>query len=498
MATPPANLPRWAIYGSLALLGTALRLALALKIQPWSQAPDWWAWATLLHSSPPPLQFDQLLHYPHEGGSILLSLLALGLAPSNATALPALIAAALVLDFGLRWWASLWVEKLLGPTAALAYALWQVCALPLLLWWGILPVGLHYLASFFPLLFVCAAQRPTRRAGWLGVVCGLGVLWTWDNLLLLGAALPWLVDPKRLRASVIQLSICYGCALALVVPFLLIKLWLPIGFELEQANALWLRGVVWVVPPPLALAKQLIATLFITLPNAIGLSFPLNWLWWALWLACLAQTSTAPAWAVLKNIGWVVGLYLFVYSLSPFHTAFARVDFSAYRHLAYILPLVALAGVGGGGPRFAVAHRVAFGGLLALSLAGAISMFTLPAAPPNYQAAGWVLARKLGHDPQRLEHLIEQQPLAQQAEWMRGVGWGTTATLLNPATPLAAEERLPQLQQILNAYAPIHRPALLQGVCHAFAPGITPQLDATLLTELQTVLDLPAGACVRP
>jgi hypothetical protein len=492
-----SELMRWLmICLGLAFLGTGLRLAVAVDGQTWNQSPDLWAWGALV-DEPGPLRLDRLMHYPHEGGSLVVSLVALAAGSLVGHAIPPLVMASLALDTLFRFAVILLVDRTFGRRWALGYALWSVCAVPLLVWWSAVPVGLHALAGVFPMLFVAAAGTPAAgRARRMGIVCGIALLWGWDNVVLLAAAVALLVDRSAARQSATNVAVAVAWALALASVVVLVGARGDLGFELEPRGALWLRGVTWSAPDPVTTLRRVTSTLLVAFPYGVMLAAPLGWLWWSGWLALSLGSWTSPAaWAPLRAVAWVTSFYIAAYSLSPFASALPRPDPIAYRHLAFILPVMAVAGLDIGERRGW--RRAIVGGLLALGLWGVVELFARPVARPPMAAAGWVLARKLGHDPARVEGLIAARPAAEQHEWLEGVGWGTTA-VLGYAMTESLDSRLTRIVVLLSRYSAASAPALGRGVCRAFGPGITPRLDPALLAALQGAGAAPADCGAAP
>ena len=73
----------WKRYDILILcfLGTFVRIMYGLIYEPWLQAPDHLAWELLIEQGS--FRYDHLIHYPHEGGSILISIIGLSIDPPS-------------------------------------------------------------------------------------------------------------------------------------------------------------------------------------------------------------------------------------------------------------------------------------------------------------------------------------------------------------------------------------------------------------------------------
>jgi hypothetical protein len=490
---------RWLRYAGLALAGTGLRLWVAWAVQTWHRSPDLLAWGALLMEGPG-LGLDRLLHYPHEGGSIIVSLVAMGLARAGLDLVPPLVGSALLLDTVSRVGACLVVDRLFGPGKALWFGAWTVCAVPLVLWWSAVPVGLHHLAGVFPLAFILAASSTTGdRASRMGLVCGLSLLWAWDNLVLLVAVVPILYDRLDVRASLARLLVFFVWSAGIASLLFLVRSAGSTGFELEPRGPFWLRGVELTGLDPMTAIAGLATTAVVSLPAALALGPLLGWLWWTCWALLAAgnrdEKSGNPM--AVRAAGWVIATYVLAYSVSPFRSAIWDINVIAYRHLTYIVALVVVVAIARAG-RQSRRGRLAFAGLLALGVAGSAGLLSMPEASIDPARAGWVLARKLGHDPRRLERLVEGRPLSERPEWMEGIGWGTTAIVLGPSSAAPEAERSSRVTALLSQYAAEHRAALQRGVCRAFAPGVTPRLDRQHLSALQAAGFAPTDCATEP
>jgi hypothetical protein len=143
-----------------------------------------------------------------------------------------------------------------------------------------------------------------------------------------------------------------------------------------------------------------------------------------------------------------------------------QIHFLAYRHISYVLPLVVLLGIQG----LTANTRVT------------------PVPTPSYRGAGWTLARKLGHDPERLMRLLRLAPIDSREDYAFGYGQGLTAILLEGvATP--NHPSFTQLITTIDRFPPADRESMIQGAIAAFNPGFTPRLEPSMLPALRDVID---------
>jgi hypothetical protein len=174
------------------VLGTVVRVAYGFSIHAWYGAPDQLAWGLSLSEM---LQhghwnYFQTIHAPHEGGSLIIGLLALLLSPFQFI-MPPLSLAALLIDLVSRL-IQIRVVGLVNKTAAPWYAAWTVFAVPALVPWGTVNFGLHALAGFFPFLIIYIGYRwggHKYLALILAGFCALSLSVSYDNLVLVPVGL---------------------------------------------------------------------------------------------------------------------------------------------------------------------------------------------------------------------------------------------------------------------------------------------------------------------
>lgn len=481
------------------LLGTVVRLFYGVKAQSWDAAADQVAWGVLLEEliQGASLRYDQLIHYPHEGGSVLMSLLAWYLAPFR-NFLPPLSAAVLLVDFIARGVQLLVVRKVFDNSVTWLFGLWTILAVPQLIPWATVNLGLHAVAACFPFLFLylLTREKPLLEQSVLsGLLVGAAVAFSYDNLVLIPAFLviaAFRKDPlaRKFKAA----ALFAGSIVITVTPHVWARLFLDNAFELTGFDAMSVRGTdcsggafserwlnllqVWYQ----ALVGASTMPAFWGIPNVV---VRIVWL-----LICLVGLGLglAPA-SKLKSpfkIGLVVAVvFVLMYALSPFYTSLNNAEsYTTYRHFSYILPLLVVLSIAG---MLQSKQRPLLLpiGLMFLSVLGSAT-FIATAAPKKQSTsiiAGWVLAKKIGHDTKRLKKVASLQPPEIQRELINGAVWGLTSTILeNVDDPY--DPKVDQLVLALRQFLPENAYEVENGVRHSFSEGLTPQLNPVLLPEL--------------
>lgn len=181
---------------------------------------------------------------------------------------------------------------------------------------------------------------------------------------------------------------------------------------------------------------------------------------------------------------WVILLFSIAYAMSP--VFFDRVDaksYLPYRHFTFILPLLVLLMMVGLVQLRASAWVLGAWLVVCASASLTFMVRTSPCASGNDGATGWVLARKYGHDPERLVGMVEFAPEPSREDLLRGFGWGMTATIFEH-TSLRDSMPMARMCRYWSRFPARYRVQLLDGVRVAFAPGITPVLESSIEPEL--------------
>ena len=488
----------------LLLLGTAVRLIYGFLARDWQAAPDQMAWDLLLKElvEGGGVRYDQLIHYPHEGGGVLISGLALLSWPFSGF-LPPLTLAALLMDLISRGIQVFLARKLFGDTTAWWFGIWTVFALPSLLPWATVNFGLHALSSFWPFVFLWALQSRWRNfspAQLAGAVTGLALSMSYDSLILVPAFVVFLILSHEKLMAKGQQALSYLLTLILfLVPHLFSRWFFEDGFELKEDPWFSIRGEEVSGGNWKTKLTNVHDTLRYTLPGSsmlpqiagLGLTLGRN-IWLAFGFLGILMGVLMKYW--LRRIFLigvaVVGLYLLLFAWSPFFAGHSnQTNYVYYRHLTYILPLLTLLAIHG-----LVKARWFFRYLppiwITWCLVGSL-VFILRAQPPEKpvdRVTGWVLAKKLGHDPERLVHLTHLVEEEAREEMVKGFGWGATAALMEGVESLDH----PSVEKLLFIYGQLpqeNKEDFKEGILMAFEPYFTPTLEIELRPGMKELLE---------
>ena len=485
-----AGRPPWRHYLLLVIAGTVARAMLAGWTALWNFSADQAAWGLGLEAMAAEgrLTYAGLMHYPHEGGSWLVGLVALLFRPL-AELMPPLVWATLLLDALVRCAQIVLAHRLVGASVARWFAWWTVFAAPLMLPWSVVACGLHALLAFAPLLLASQLHRPPVVKGLLiGVLAGLA----YDVWALFPVVLAALALQRAGQRWTAVLACAVGAATGFA-PHLLMRFLLDDGFHLEGMGLLSIRGLEQGGMYLGALPGRAAGVLLRDLPAAFTLlpvgSMGARWLAFAGALvliavlrACWRRGYDAPELRVL--VGMVV-LFVIVLIIAPFQE---RPGSGAgplhYRYHAFMLPVLMLLVFQGMGHARRWMAPVLIASCAALTIGYA---FTRERTAVNTEAVGWVLARKHGHDVAHMTRLVQLVPTDKRPSVVFGMGWGTAAALFDRRVPdqLGAD----RLRALVAAMPPEWEQGYLHGVERAFAAGITPVLDPrwrALLPEART------------
>ena len=477
----------------IALLGTLLRLLYAHFFAPGHQSPDQLAWEMALNDcfASGRFPYDQLIHYPHEGGTIPISWMSLVIKLfTNANSLAI---SALILDFVVRLVQMHVVKKVFAPRIALAFSVWTIFALPSLIPWGTVNFGLHSISSVFPflLLLILSKDRSSPRHFLLnGAFLGLALWFSYANVVLIPVyflSLCWHRKPLQQWAYAVA-------SLALVLGLhVLVRTYADAGFHLAGYENTTIRGFglslselkpsehfweVWTETFPRSTLLR---------SNTIAPSGWLQNLWLRLvfiGFACLLimRVMRASKQGVATAF-FIIVTFMALYAMSPFfYDGTHRKSFIAYRHFSYILPFVAMYAIVG------LSHfrlrYVLVPLFLACGVLGSSMLFTQePKAEDPMVATGWALTSKFGHDSARLTRIIDRVQVDQKA-LLVGRGWGTSTLLFQDANrqdTVALHNKITMLLQMIDQYEGMNRTAVCDGMKRAFGVSVTPQLDTTIL-----------------
>lgn len=479
----------------LAALGSAVRIFYGVTFGWWLVSPDELAWETLVRAEG--WRYDQLIHYPHEGGSIVLSLLArIVLLFTDAHPFPIVVS---VLSFFSRLLQLHITARVFGTRVAIVFGLWTVIASPSLLPWGMVGYGLHALSAIFPflLLFLLHSwNHSTAHFRRLGLFLGLSIWFSYLNVLLVPAAVIFLLHRKNHSWRALQTSALLAGILGL---HLLVRTVADAGFELSGYGTLSVRGTsvelcAWET-------WQRLGHLFSGLVNAgvaqSSEALTHGWMRFA-YLGILTVALTAWRFmvhrgehtAAVVSVVALVPLFLMAYSLSPFYTEYYIGNHIAFRHLAYILPLTSLVVMVG-----LWWFRVRWLLLPAfLVLCGYASYLAFSATPPQpnritSKVVGWVIGTKLGHNPLRLDAMVAAAD-SHQVMLNQGIGWGMSTALFEGvelSDSLTTQAHTDTLLQLIRQHDSSYRAQIYKGVRWGFSDSVRPLLDKQILKHIDSI-----------
>ncbi|MDB9701701.1 hypothetical protein OAA53_03085 [Salibacteraceae bacterium] len=469
------------------LLGLITRIIYGVWHEPWLNAPDQLAWDILLNEAilSGSLRYDQLIHYPHEGGTILISFMALIIKKSGLT--NALTIGALIIDLASRSVQVFIVSKISNRTVFHAFAIWTVFSLPSILPWSTVNFGMHSLFSFVPFLVILLAEsreRTSKQIAITGILAGLAIWLSYVNIVII----PIMALALFLRNAKWQ---DYGLLYATCTGVLLIHIWVRStfdpGFHLAEFSGTEVRGLDYSHLRDLETYKRLYLVFIEALPGSSMLpemfgfdASTMRSIW--NWFICVGVGATLITFLRNRNQSILLALaisliFVLLYAVSPFYDGHIDRDNYVYsRHLTYILPLLVFLTIYGLNKlRLNVIWLSLFIGLA--SIGSMRFMLQNSEANPKYREAGWVLGTKLGHDPERLGKIADQQPERSEA-LMEGMGWSITASILG--TNLTEEERLAKFEKIRSGIRDEHLESFNNGVQIAFEKGMQPKLEVKL------------------
>lgn len=484
------RLPRgsWFLF---VLAGTLVRFVFGWSRELWNCAPDQLAWGISLDDlmTNGPVAYKQLIHYPHEGGTLLMSLLSLLFRPLGSI-MPPLSWASLLVDAIARYVQIRIAFRLFGDRTALWFAVWTVLAAPVMLPWATMDCGLHALISFAPFLLVKLVAED-RIAPWKsGLVCGLCAAFSYEVWTFVPAFVLWTwLRPGAVSAKARASFLFAVASVVAFLPHLCARAFLDNGFGLERMGALSVRG----------LEKDQFALL--ELPGKIWdvgqADLPASFLldridaWWprlvSLFFLAMIIVGVIGAFARKEQGKGVRGLmalavlmFVLAVACGPFFEH--RPDGHGHlyhRYFPFIAPLLVLLMIEGFGAlgRATIPLRAIWIGVCVI---GAIDYMThTDTCEPNVRATGWVLSRKYGDHPDELTRMLNVVPAERRDDLTYGFGWGSAASLFDRKSE-ADTASVAEFERLWSQYPKEMKPLLAEGVRQAFAPGITPVLNDSL------------------
>lgn len=482
---------------AIALLGSLVRIVFGFIYAPWNQAPDQIAQEVLIQDGT--WTYDQFIHYPHEGGSIVMSFL--GHLVKLFTNFNSLTIVAILFDFGSRWVQLFVAHKIVDRKLFYAFGLWTIFATPTILYYGTLNYGLHALSSFFPfvmLYLLWLNKDSVKHNVLLGLFLGISIWFSYSNVVLI---FPYLIFQFAQKKSFRSWIYSLGSFAAVIGLHLLVRMYVDAGFGMVHQNLDSIRGTAFLWDDPETwrrLYKVWMNPLVdssIALINSPYTFYWIKYVWIALFflgVAGLIKTYLKDdKTKILFLNSSTILFFILIYAVSPFY--YDRPNFGHavyYRHLTYIFPFLAFFVIVG----LAAwrAKKITICLFLLISIySTSLSFMQEPSSVTAEKAAGWVLGQKFGDDPVRIHELIAHSSY-DKVELTQGAAWGMTLALFHDVfleDTEALNSRTEELRLWLDMFPQESQPDLIEGVKFAFNPDVTPKLDPTIfplvLAEIQ-------------
>lgn len=478
----------------LCVLGSIVRLIYGIIYEPWESSPDHLAWELVIEQGH--FDYSHLIHYPHEGGTILISILSHIV--ELFTSFSSLTIVAFLCDFVVRFIQLKVVQRIVSSEVAILFGLWTIFSSPIILPWGTANFGLHSISSVFPfliayMLFTYNSSIKYQLYG--GAFLGLACWFSYSNIILVPLFFLFLVI-TQVRMRKWAYTLLGFSAIALL--HVLVRMQTDAGFHFSDFGLFSIRGETFslaeidmaerVQDVPKVIANSLTA-----LPHTEDYSSFFKLTVPILLIVAIVGLSIS-AWK--KRTSWkflfliaVILSYFASYLFSPFFYPKESGYFVMYRHLTYIAPLLVLLIIMG----FSTfRYRMIALSFIALFALQSSQVFTAEKTPKNEmitKASGWVLATKFGHSPEDLIEIVKANP-DKRALLIEGIGWGTCTSLLqNHSDPNKQEVKayIRELNALMESYPESYQPLLHSGIELAFSDGITPRLHRDFLEEYRKI-----------
>lgn len=482
-------------------LGSILRFLYGYYYTPWHLASDQIAWEILLNEGS--LSYDQLIHYPHEGGSILISILSHLI--KLFTAFNSLTIAAFILDFISRWIQLTIVHKVFDTKKiTLLFGIWTIFGAATIIPWATVNFGLHSISSFFPfiLLFLIWLNKDTPKQHiCTGIILGLACWFSYSNIILILVYL--LLKLFERKASYSWLYSLLSLAAILFI-HVIVRQYMDAGFYLDAIKPTSIRGTEFMLDKAETWQRMYqvwytsLANSIIAAPKSVYLVEWIKYVWLFIIIVGLLGFirtcfhRTYPKRIAINSL--TILIFIFIYAISPFCSNIEKISsYIAYRHLAYILPLLSLITIIG---LYTFKSRIILIPLfLLIAFYSSSLLFTQPFATAMQKqvaekAAGWVLVNKMGHDTKRLYHIISTSKYDDNL-LIQGVGWGLSTILfkdLDENDSKGIEAKIALLKKGIEQFPSKYKDALLEGITFSFSSDVTPRLQRSILLQFQNEL----------
>ena len=317
---------------------------------------------------------------------------------------------------------------------------------------------------------------------------------SFDNLVLAPVAMLVILWSEKITMNKIAALFSFLLIFFIAfLPFLLARKFLNTGFQLESESVLSLHGVefgnpftvkhfgkfiaVWITTLPLSLLMPGLSLLFTAIIGVILITLI------AFGLKSFYKEKGLSSVIKICSAGLVVTFFLF-YAFSPFYSNYLPGrSYVSYRHLTYIVPFliaIMIYGISISGKT----GKMIFASWMILCIAGTF-IFTIQQPlykQPLYKPAGWILAKKFGHD---VDHMLPINSMAEEKyrkDILFGYGWGLSATLFEHTGDSSSINKLIHL---VEKFPDEKIDQVKAGVRFSFDSSVTPVLDKNVLFELE-------------
>lgn len=477
------------------ILGSIVRLIYGIMHQPWLQSPDQMAWEIILDQKM--FTYDHLIHYPHEGGTIVISLISQVI--NILTSLNSLSITAFILDFLIRIFQMNIIEKVFNSKIAFYFGLWTIFATSTIIPWGTTIFGLHYISGIFPFVFLfLISKREVSFKNQIlnGTIIALMIWFNYTNLMLAPIfIIHLLTQTNRLQNAIAFLS----SLLVIILLHFIIRLNFSAGFILNEYSLFSVRGESLSTD-----FKTFINRLLIipdTLSNAL-IALPINgkarvyfkiviYLFFGFSLTGIILSIRNKSFN--KNVLYIIiliTLFSVIYLLSPFYFPENFGNYIAFRHLSFIVPLISLLII------ISLSFfriKVLVYIFIVICSMRSINLFSLKNSVDSNDLAlktGWILGSKFGHDPNKIIKLVSSQN--NNSILLQGAVWGINSSLLfdtKQISPADAELKVQKLVSILTAFPKGNNTDIKKGLLISFSNKVSPVLDPALLPLIEKRLN---------
>lgn len=484
-------------YGviTICILGSIVRFTYGYFYEPWKLAPDHIAWELILDQVS--FSYDHLIHYPHEGGSILISLFSQFI--KLFTSFSSLTIAAFILDFTIRYIQISVVKKVISTELAIIFGLWTIFAAPSIIPWATVNFGLHSISSVFPFILIYLLTQKKSSVSYhffCGLFLGSAFWFSYSNVTLIPVFFLYSILTKQ---SLKNLGLSFIGLAFVLSAHLVVRNYADPGFHLQEFSPTSIRGEdfslheikVW---DRISSIPSVIANSAIALSKSNFSVSAIKLIYYTLCLLSIVGFYLASRKLHIKKVVYmastIILVFLITYIFSPFYYSKDNGSYVEFRHVSYILPLVTLViliGLSNFKYKVISALFILFGAFQSSQI------FTFDKHSENeiiIKASGWVIAHKLGHDIPSCISIVVNYPDKSQI-LIEGIGWGTSTALMNKTDKLSESDqnsKVNELIEVFSNYPANFQSSLLKGMRFSFEPTVTPTLKTDLLKKIEEKL----------